>query len=454
MAANLCFRKNTEKSSFIQKYLIVFAQEHLKFRYGELDSICSLLNISIDKKFLKLEAESPFLIIDLPSDSEALKISSRSILIKCILKLYGYADSWEDLVAILGHYNSDDLLQHTPSSIQTYKITVESFNKKLDHAKKLAYIDCLSFLPLNGVVNLKNPVTTFMLFLDHSLIPTRFFFGRLISYGQRHLIKYYSIKTRHFIGNTTMDVQLALIMANMGQCHDGMLVYDPFVGSGSILVACSHFGSYSCGSDIDRTLLLGRGHPSRADKGKWRGIKGESIKSNFEMYKLENHYVDVWMGDQMNTPLRKSFMFDAIVTDPPYGIREGSRKLAKALIQNAGTSQSILGVKLPSTECCLLSDAIYNLLQFAAAHLVLNGRLVYWLPSHRGTFKMEHIPTHPCLKLLFVSEQILSGNVSRHLITMEKIKEPKKSDNLNIDKNLREIHNRFRNHYFKVAKNG
>lgn len=43
-------------------------------------------------------------------------------------------------------------------------------------------------------------------------------------------------------------------------------------------------------------------------------------------------------------------------------------------------------VKLPSTECCLLSDAIYNLLQFAAAHLVLNGRLVYWLPSHRGTY--------------------------------------------------------------------
>lgn len=38
---------------------------------------------------------------------------------------------------------------------------------------------------------------------------------------------------------------------------------------------------------------------------------------------------------------------------------------------------------------------------------------------------MEHIPTHLCLKLLFVSEQILSGNVSRHLITMEKIKEPK-----------------------------
>lgn len=47
--------------------------------------------------------------------------------------------------------------------------------------------------------------------------------------------------------------------------------------------------------------------------------RGESIKSNFEMYKLENHYVDVWMGDEMNTPLRKSFMFDAIVTDRKHG---------------------------------------------------------------------------------------------------------------------------------------
>jgi tRNA G10 N-methylase Trm11 len=43
--------------------------------------------------------------------------------------------------------------------------------------------------------------------------------------------------------------------------------------------------------------------------------KDESVKSNFKMYNLRDRYIDVWMGDQMNTALRRRPMFDAIVTD-------------------------------------------------------------------------------------------------------------------------------------------
>ena len=43
--------------------------------------------------------------------------------------------------------------------------------------------------------------------------------------------------------------------------------------------------------------------------------KGESVKSNFKMYNLHDRYIDVWIGDQMNTALRRHSMFDAIVTD-------------------------------------------------------------------------------------------------------------------------------------------
>ena len=43
--------------------------------------------------------------------------------------------------------------------------------------------------------------------------------------------------------------------------------------------------------------------------------KDESVLSNFKMYGLQSKYIDVWMGDQMNTALRKKPMFDAIVTD-------------------------------------------------------------------------------------------------------------------------------------------
>ena len=55
--------------------------------------------------------------------------------------------------------------------------------------------------------------------------PYRVFLGRLISHGQRHLIQKYAVKNRHFIGNTSMDAQLSLIMANMAQVGTGSVIY-------------------------------------------------------------------------------------------------------------------------------------------------------------------------------------------------------------------------------------
>lgn len=50
--------------------------------------------------------------------------------------------------------------------------------------------------------------------------------------GQRELIRSYSVKKRHFIGNTSMDAGLSFIMANHAGVKADDLVYDPFVGTG------------------------------------------------------------------------------------------------------------------------------------------------------------------------------------------------------------------------------
>lgn len=62
--------------------------------------------------------------------------------------------------------------------------------------------------------------------------------------GKRSIIKDISLKTRKFIGNTSMDPQLSLLMANQALVGKGDLVFDPFVGSGSLLVAAAKFGAY------------------------------------------------------------------------------------------------------------------------------------------------------------------------------------------------------------------
>lgn len=44
----------------------------------------------------------------------------------------------------------------------------------------------------------------------------------------------------------------------MRQVSRGSLVFDPFVGTGSILVAAAHRGAYTFGADIDmRVIKLG-----------------------------------------------------------------------------------------------------------------------------------------------------------------------------------------------------
>ena len=92
-----------------------------------------------------------------------------------------------------------------------------------------------------------------------------------ISEGQRQLEQQYSIKKRHFIGNTSMDATLSLLMANQAKVKPGIVTFDPFVGTGSLLIAAAHFGSYVVGGDINANIIHGRGKTSRKGVPRYRG---------------------------------------------------------------------------------------------------------------------------------------------------------------------------------------
>ena len=119
-----------------------------------------------------------------------------------------------------------------------------------------------------------------------------------------------SLKKRLFIGNTTMDPQLSLLMANLSQVQNDHLILDPFVGTGSILLACAQFGGQVCGSDIDFLMVHARTKPSRV--GQKKRIKGESFKGNFQQYQLSSKLIDVIVADASNSPWNSKLKFDAI----------------------------------------------------------------------------------------------------------------------------------------------
>jgi tRNA (guanine10-N2)-methyltransferase len=57
-----------------------------------------------------------------------------------------------------------------------------------------------------------------------------------------------------------MDSELALILAGMAVAAPGKPAYDQFYGTGSVPIACSHFGAMTLGNDIEGRRIRGSAH--------------------------------------------------------------------------------------------------------------------------------------------------------------------------------------------------
>ncbi|XP_036395260.1 tRNA (guanine(10)-N2)-methyltransferase homolog isoform X2 [Megalops cyprinoides] len=446
-----------------RRYLLHLAQDNVEFRLPEIKALLSLRGQPF-RPAEDFKEKSPFWLLDSLSEEDVRSIMIRTVCAKSVFELWGHGRTHSELQTSLLRYPPEDMAPFLQQD-STYKINVYTFNKTLEFKDRIKKIDALEFLPFQGKVNLKNPDYIFCLLEDYGTDPNNIpdepfhvYFGRWIADGQRDLIRSHSVKKRHFIGNTSMDAGLSFIMANHARVKDHDLVFDPFVGTGSLLVACSHFGAYVCGTDIDYNTIHGIGKSSRKNQ-KWRG-PDENIRANLRQYGLEQFYMDVLVSDASKTIWREGKLFDAIVTDPPYGIRESTRRTGsqKEIIK---PPEDFCGEShVPVSMAYHLSDIFSDLLKFAARYLVMGGRLVYWLPVYRPEYREEMIPLHPCLTLISNCEQTLSSHTSRRLITMEKTKELEDSDDLALLHDSRycpyQGHNAFREKYFSgiTKRNG
>ncbi|GAB0091897.1 tRNA (guanine(10)-N2)-methyltransferase homolog [Sergentomyia squamirostris] len=442
-------------SKNLKKYILWFAQEHVDFRFPEIQSILKLFNIS--QNFSKpTNSELPFWIIDLPDEEAARKIASRSISLRCIVELWAQAKSIPVLHTAVRKMVDDnpqwkETIFHRNSS---FKMNIEMYNKHMNQAAKVAKIETFNYLPVTGEVNLKDPDVQFTYIEFYGLDPMNVppepdnvLFGRWIANGRRRDLKELSLKQRKFIGNTSMDPQLSLLMANQALVQDGHLIFDPFVGTGSLLVSAAKFGGYVLGTDIDFLMLHGKTRPSRI-KQKVRE-KDESIRANLAQYGCESRYLDVLVSDFSQPIWSGNFHLDAIITDPPYGIRESTAKVsAKEGSSSKPPSPPPGQFHCPSRSHYDLDEIFRDLLLFSVKHLKLGGRLVAWNPVIRPEYSDDTLPSHPCMKLVANSEQILSTYSSRRLLTYEKIAEGKDSPATSTDEGILETNMNFREKFF------
>ncbi|OQR68179.1 tRNA (guanine(10)-N2)-methyltransferase-like [Tropilaelaps mercedesae] len=454
-------------------YLIWFVHEHIEFRHAELQALIEMFGAKVEFVGRQLEGrrlwliddnlsssqynavERPWMVVKCEDEKQLVQICSRSILIRHVSELMAEGDSLQDVV--------DNLREkYIEPHNDTFKFEVEAFGKrKIPRCDKIAKMELFDFLPFSGDIDLQQPVWTYHIIeyygQENNCVPNqpfKVFFGRQVAEGQRELVTRLSLKNREFIANTSMDPTLSVVMSNLAQTHNADLVYDPFVGSASLLVAAAIHGAYVLGMDIDFMLLHGRAKPTRYNEQ--RRKEGESVRSNLRQYGRTGHYIDVVVGDSSRPVLRTFPLLDAIVTDPPYGIRESTERVGTKTV-NYNVPGHLASQHLPSKVSYSLPEVIADLMRFAAFSLSVGRRLVFWMPVYRqdflralqngrqelpqctagghdrsneflNSFYSPALPYHPCLQFISASEQKLTSHSSRILLTYEKVKEPQNDE--------------------------
>lgn len=286
---------------------------------------------------------------------------------------------------------------YRPSS---FKFEVQAYQGKRSITEQNDLIQTFRYLGFEGPIDLKNPEHTFCIFEDCDWgikEPKRIYFGRLIAHSSRRIIDTYTLKKRQYLSTTSMDSELALVTANLTHAALGKLFYDPFVGTGSFLVACAHFGAFTMGSDIDGRAI--------------RGKNGRNILTNFQQYSLTDKYLDNVVADLTHTPLRTSRFLDGIICDPPYGVREGLKVLGsrdgsgKEIRYIDGEPAHLQDHYLPPKRPYGFDAMLDVILGFAAETLVEGGRLSLWMPTANDEVGELEVPRHACLEIMSVCVQ-------------------------------------------------
>ncbi|KAH8789319.1 S-adenosyl-L-methionine-dependent methyltransferase [Hyaloscypha finlandica] len=398
------------------EYMIRFTQVHETFRLAEIKALAVLEGI--DLEVLSYSPSSPFCFVKLSSGDAAIRLVQRSILAKAIYEVWGNGSTIEDL-----HDNVRGISQRLWPLYKesSFKFTVDSFQGSRSTMEQRKLIEGFRFLGFEGPIKMKGAEQEFCISEEWQFdaaalgvhAPQSVHLGRFLGGSDRDVIGKYDLKKRKYICTTSMDAELALITANITLAAPGKLFYDPFVGSGSFPVACAHFGALAFGSDIDGRSIRGRGKTN--------------LLANFVQYKLTDNFGDSFVADLTNTPLRAARIFDGIVCDPPYGVREGLKVLGsrdptkgKEPVFRDGkahhTEEAYIPPKKPYSFLAMLDD----ILDFAALSLVDNGRLSFWMPTANDEDQEIHIPAHPCLQITSVCTQAFN-RWSRKLITYQRI---------------------------------
>ena len=220
-------------------YLCYFLHRHLDFRREELQALADMAGCGADIKWREPHGgvdHSPFWRVYIPTEELAVEVCRRSVLTRALIEVWGEGDTQEELNAAVKAF-PDERKDPYIAEGTTFKVCVEDFGKTEHGTEKnpwshvVARIDALKpVLQFRGRARMKGPQHLFWSVESAAAddlkgvpsdIPPRRYFGRVVAVGDRSPLSKYDLKKRRYLGPTSMDVEMGLVMCNMIQARPG-----------------------------------------------------------------------------------------------------------------------------------------------------------------------------------------------------------------------------------------
>mgnify|MGYP002525839979 FL=1 len=160
-------------------------------------------------------------------------------------------------------------------------------------------------IPIENKIDLDNPDVKILVYTGSKIIISILEENSTTSYKSclEHHVRY-----RPYFSPISIHPRIARSMVNLANCSPNDTVLDPFCGTGGILIEAADMGMKAKGIDLlEKMVVNSRGNLE------YFGLKGKIKKGDVEESKNQG--------------------FEAIVTDPPYGIASstGGEKVSELL---------------------------------------------------------------------------------------------------------------------------
>lgn len=278
---------NRKRKLRVAKLFFLFSGEHETLPVSELEAILE----SEDYPFKEIEKLDQTLRIEAePICAEAVRQRAAFTRI-CALELFCCKSRIKHIVRDVSHTDFKAVLNYGESFAVRVK-RVKGYAANID---VMALERKLGELILHDAskakVNLENPDKTFIGILTDE----KFVFGiRLSEISAKPFVERRP-KNKPFFHPSAMMPKIARCMVNLAKPKAGELVFDPFCGTGSMLIEAALIGCRILGLDIQKRMV----------KGCLKNLAYFNIKPE-----------GIIIGDAKKPPIVK---VDCMVTDPPYG---------------------------------------------------------------------------------------------------------------------------------------